>query len=259
MKALSQNVRKALIVAIQDSESHREQLDLSRFLSLGVTEEQIYLIDHSISMLREHPYLRLKDFAANYSMRQIEQTLGDIDSFKKLLKLDEFTYLDWLTVNNLADDEFVCLPYLIYQHFCAEIRESYVQGAHLNENLKVDLGCKQVDCLTFRCGTQLGIPANEYEMMIMLLLSRYGYYTYFKLNDDDMVLTLKSHTKVVSVELKIYASHFSKQADYHVCLIDDRNKTQRKNSPQNVVKLEQFSLRHHSNFNAGILNAAGLL
>ncbi|MCG9693577.1 hypothetical protein L1D55_17805 [Vibrio sp. Isolate22] len=92
-----------------------------------------------------------------------------------------------------------------------------------------------------------------------IILSRYGYYTYFKLNDDDMVLTLKSDAKVVSVELKIYASHFSEQSDYHVCLIDDRNNTQRKNSQMNVVKLEQFSLHHHSNFNADILNAAGLL
>ncbi|GLT14198.1 hypothetical protein GCM10007931_11730 [Vibrio algivorus] len=48
-------MRKTLIATIQDSEPHREQLNLSRFLSLSVTEEQIYLIDKSMSMLRA-PY-----------------------------------------------------------------------------------------------------------------------------------------------------------------------------------------------------------
>ena len=259
MKALTQEVVKALVSILQESAHYKDQLDLSAFINAGVTEEQIHLIDQTMSTLREHPYLKQPDFEKQYSKRMIKLTLGDLDSFKSLINLDRFNYNDWLAVNGLSADEKLCLPFLVYQYFADEIRHEHMHGVHLNDNLCVELGQKKCNCLTFQCGTQLRIPINEFEMLLMLLLSRFGYYNYFKLDEDNMIVTLRNTGKCINVELRIYATEFSKQADYYVCLIDDRNDIQRKSKRANVVKLEEFSLHHHSNFNADILNAAGLL
>lgn len=52
MQKLSQSLRKAIVLALEEGASYRDQLDLSRFLAMGVAMEQIHLIDTAISLLQ---------------------------------------------------------------------------------------------------------------------------------------------------------------------------------------------------------------
>ncbi|MFH4461927.1 hypothetical protein [Vibrio diabolicus] len=254
MQELSQSLRKAIVLALEEATSYRDQLDLSRFIQTGVTVEQIHLIDTAMYLLRLHPYLSQDDFESKYSVQKVQLTIGSVDNFKKLLNLNEYTYHDWLKTNGLSEDEPLCLPYMVYQHFSDEIRRDYMNGAYLVENLQVQLGSKQLNHFKFRCGTVVGIPTDVFDIMIFILISRFGKYSGFKMNLPDSVLHLFSHTNSVDIEVRTYATEFSHRTQHSVCLIDDLNESSPIRKVRDIIKLEEFSIYHKCNSNRELLD-----
>lgn len=257
MKMLTPLLRQALIKILNQGASYREQLDLSSFLKSGVTEQQIAIIDSSLNLLKESPYLTHEDFVEfGYSDKQIRHTLGDIDAFKSLVGIDRYRYADWLSHNNLNADDNFCLPFIVYQHFIDEIRQNHmINNIYLDENLRVQLGEEALNCLTFKCGSNSRIPINESEMVPLILLSRAGKYTRVKTSGDSTLLTLISNSQDVEVEVKVYASQFTRPELIGVCLIDDRYI---KSTSKQVFKLSDFAIRHEGNLNADLIEELNL-
>ncbi len=254
MQELSQSLRKAIVLALEESASYQDQLDLSRFIQMGVTVEQIHLIDTAISLLQIHPYLNQHDFESKYGVQKVQLTIGSVSSFKNLLSLEEYTYRDWLKINKLTENEPLCLPYLVYQYFSDEIRRDFMNGAYLVDNLQIQLGSKQLNSFKFKCGTTVGIPTDVFDIMIFILISRFGRYTGFKMNLTDSVLHLFSHTDSVDIEVRTYATEFSHRTQHSVCLIDDLNESSPMRKVRKIIKLEEFSIFHKCNSNRELLD-----
>ncbi|EID4333405.1 hypothetical protein WB851_003581 [Vibrio parahaemolyticus] len=259
MLELSQSLRKSIVLAIEEGAAYREQLDLSRFLAMGVTIEQIHLIDTTISHLRLHPYLNQHDFESKHGVQKVRLTIGNLDNFKALLHLEEYTYRDWLKSNSLTDDEPLCLPYIVYQYFYHEIRRDFMDGALLVENLQVQLGAKQVSHLRFRCGTTVRIPADEFELMMLILISRYGRYTGFKINFADSILTLTNQCESVDIEVRLYTSSVSGKAIHAISLIDDLPVEHKRRNSKPIALIEELAIRHQNNFNGELLGMLDFL
>lgn len=253
MQDLSQSLRKSIVLALEEGAACREQLDLSRFLAMGVTIEQIHLIDTAISLLRLHPYLNQHDFESKYGVKKTRFTIGNLDNFKTLLNLEEYTYRDWLKTNSLTEEEPLCLPYLVYQYFSDEIRRDFMNGALLVANLQVQLGTKQVTHLRLKCGTIVGIPINEFEMMMLILISRYGRYTGFEINEADSILTLTNQTQSVDVEVRLCASSVSGNTAHAIALIDDLPANSNRCNDNPIYLIEHLALRHKSQCNDELL------
>ncbi|MCE3219226.1 hypothetical protein G5C64_10275 [Vibrio diabolicus] len=259
MLELSQSLRKSIVLAIEEGAAYREQLDLSRFLAMGVTIEQIHLIDTTISHLRLHPYLNQHDFESKHGVQKVRLTIGNLDNFKALLHLEEYTYRDWLKSNSLTEDEPLCLPYIVYQYFYDEIRRDFMDGALLVENLQVQLGAKQVSHLRFRCGTTVRIPADEFELMMLILISRYGRYTGFKINFADSILTLTNQCESVDIEVRLYTSSVSGKAIHAISLIDDLPVEHKRRNSKPIALIEELAIRHQNNFNGELLGMLDFL
>jgi hypothetical protein len=259
MLELSQSLRKSIVLAIEEGAAYREQLDLSRFLAMGVTIEQIHLIDTTISHLRLHPYLNQHDFESKHGVQKVRLTIGNLDKFKALLNLEQYTYRDWLKSNSLTEDEPLCLPYIVYQYFYDEIRRDFTDGALLVENLQVQLGAKQVSYLTFRCGTTVRIPADEFELMMLILISRYGRYTGFKINFADSILTLTNQCESVDIEVRLYTSSVSGKAIHAISLIDDLPVDHKCRNSKPIALIEELAIRHQNNFNGELLGMLDFL
>ena len=259
MLELSQSLRKSIVLAIEEGAAYREQLDLSRFLAMGVTIEQIHLIDTTISHLRLHPYLNQHDFESKHGVQKVRLTIGNLDNFKALLHLEEYTYRDWLKSNSLTEDEPLCLPYIVYQYFYDEIRRDFMDGALLVENLQVQLGAKQVSHLRFRCGTTVRIPADEFELMMLILISRYGRYTGFKINFADSILTLTNQCESVDIEVRLYTSSVSGKAIHAISLIDDLPVDHKPRNSKPIALIEELAIRHQNNFNGELLGMLDFL
>ncbi|UOE82701.1 hypothetical protein LTQ03_18455 [Vibrio splendidus] len=257
MKILTKSLRYELVKALKRGASYREQLDLSNFLQSGVTEQQIGMIDSALSLLKESPYLNHDDFVEyGYSDKQILNTLGDIEAFKSLIGIDTYRYADWLANNNLNPNDNFCLPYLVYQHFIGEIRESHMENStYLNKNFRVHLGSEALSCLTFKCGSNFRIPVDESEMIPLILLSRAGKYTRVKISDDSTFLTLISDSQEVKLEIRVYASQLTTPEHIGICLIDDRHIV---TGFHQVFKLSDFAIRHEANLNADLIEELNL-
>ncbi|MEZ8339462.1 hypothetical protein AB6C52_16670 [Vibrio cyclitrophicus] len=257
MKMLTPLLRQALIKILSQGASYREQLDLSSFLKSGVTEQQIAIIDSSLNLLKESPYLSHEDFVDfGYSDKQIRHTLGDIDAFKSLVGIDRYCYADWLVHNNLNADDNFCLPFIVYQHFAEEIRENYmINSIYLDENLRVQVGEDALSCLTFKCGSDFRLPIDESEIVPFILLSRAGKYTRINISDDSTSLTLFSDVNEVELEVRVYSSQFTNPKRIGICLIDDRHTV---TGFHQVFKLSDFAIRHEANLNADLIEELNL-
>ncbi|WP_318418867.1 hypothetical protein [Photobacterium leiognathi] len=249
MQELNQMLLTELVFAIEEGASYRDQLDLSRFLAMGASMEQIYLIDAVISQLRRQPYLSQCELESQYGVQIIRLTIGCVERFKKRLNFDDYTYRDWLKTNKVSEDEPLCLPYRVYQYFSDEIRRDFTRGKRLIDNLQVQLGTKQARYFKFKCGTIVDIPIDVAEMMRLILISRYGRYTRFNINLAESILTLINQTQAVDVEVRLYTSSVTGNATHAISLIDDLPASNRSRNSKSTMLMEHLALCHKSKIN----------
>ncbi len=240
MMHLSNKIRRELVSALREGASYRSCLDLSQFLSCGVTEQQIGLIDHVINTLYEHPYLTYEAFIEDgYSTNHLTKTLGNFETFKSLIGLNEYPFESWLAEYGSSDGAETCIPYEVYQFFAEDIRRQHLKDSELH-GLRVRLGNEHTNTLRFRCGTRLSIPCNEREIAQYVQISRCGCYQRMNFSATESCLYLDD----CRVEICIYASQAQRVGDYIVCLVDDLDWNDNDSCKNTVFTLQEFAIQH---------------
>jgi hypothetical protein len=260
MTKLTDQMRTDIITALIEGSSYRESVDMQQFLKRGVTESEIGLIDTSIQLLHESPYLTDRDFEnLGYSYKSVQLILGGISHFKSLLNLEEYTLQNWIVDNGLQYETPITLPYFIYQHFVDEIRTHHMSGLMLSSDFEVELGGHSARSIIFKCGTSLLLPKDATEMAAYIILSRFGRYKSMTFDSETNTLTAETEHCSLNVEVKIFASQLTQQTPISVCLIDDIPDCDYvSRSSTKILKLSEFSMRHENGANRELLKVMKL-
>ncbi|MDK9758523.1 hypothetical protein KIV40_24820, partial [Vibrio sp. D173a] len=140
---VNNEVLKDVINVLSYGFTNAVQQDLSRFVAWGIGAKEFIEINTIITQLRNEPYLSPEELIAKgISRRLIRKTLGGLDNFKSLLGIEDLSFDDFLTLNDMDVGEVV-ISYFHYQTFVEDVRRDHVSESErpkLRHNLKVDLG-----------------------------------------------------------------------------------------------------------------------
>lgn len=240
MSKLNDRCLSKLISILQKGASYRESLDLSYFLSIGVTQAEIGIVDYVQDQLTKCPYLDESDFIEKgISHQKFEILFGGFENVKKLLGIEDYSFAQWLSSQDLSKG--LAVPYFLYQKFAIEIKADFMIDKKLHHYLKIELGnAEQYQSIPVDGLGHALIPSTNLETAVVTLLLHYRTHRLVSLNKHTTVMTiehLKSRQKI-SIEAKCLASQFCEKADMSVCVIDDS--TQIKNMPKlREIKLLQ--------------------
>jgi hypothetical protein len=218
---------KSIIQRIEDDAGYSN--DFCHFLQAGVSPQEIGLIENMISVFKTNPFILEKDLInEGLSKKKIEQVLGGVENFKKLVGIESTTFAEWMMFNdyNLPTD-VVSVPYHIYLEHYDEINEIYADIA-LAPRIAVEMRVGEETHLRAIPGVdgnsdEYPIPRNDKEaaeVCSRLIAKDYQSLEYDKVRSTLLLKRLCDKT-LVEVEVRCWASELQGHSKKSVCVVND--------------------------------------
>ncbi|MDR9826267.1 hypothetical protein RCJ22_11665 [Vibrio sp. FNV 38] len=225
MTRLNDTQRKHVIETLKCHESVFASSDFSPLFSTGVTVSDIGIIAHSMSLLKDAPFLEEPDFIHHgFSSRQIEFTLGGLDNFKQLLGIRDYCFQDWLAQNRDNLSNQTVIPYWVYLRFAGDIRRDFMTGLVLHSPLKVDLSSEvKIRYISLFERYKAIIPSNDAEaahVAAMMVADRNQFLSYDEATSELTLKNMKTNNEF-AIEVRCLSSTFNRRTPHAVCVVDD--------------------------------------
>lgn len=227
MKPLNRYQRNAALYLLKQQTHLAKPVSFASVLKMGVTEEQIRIIDYVSKILNKAPFLTQTELQVNgFSQKYVLKTIGSIAEFKEQLGLSEYAFSDWLSSQEVcySSSQSVAIPYLIYQMFFEEIKEFHSLNNVLNSGLKVELepGAKYSSVSLFG-NTDVLIPTTDKDALHLAASLLSEAYWVHEIDEDTNTLNVEriGSNTVNSVEVRCLSSTLTKSTCGGIYTYDD--------------------------------------
>ncbi len=217
--------------------------DFSPLFYLGITRDDIIVLNTVIAVLRAEPYAGLWYFS-DARARNVINKLGGIQRLKEALALEDYTFLQFLADKHFDEKAGMCLPYQLFLTFAPEIRRSYMSDdVMLAPSLCVQFSDGlRVQAIPLPNHRQTRIPMTNQEaayVAVMLYSDKYQFQSY---DSSASILSLlcTSQSRTVDIEVRCSASQLMHHQYPALCVNDDLPEH---STVRNRRKLVTFSQR----------------
>lgn len=227
MKPLNQYQRNAVLYLLKQQEHLAKPVSFATALKMGVTEQQIRIIDYVSKVLNKAPFLTQTELKMNsFNQKSVLNAIGSLAEFKEQLGLSEYSFSDWLMSQELcySPNKNVTIPYLIYQMFFDEIADLHSDKHTLNPGLQVNLGAGfEYSSVSLYGASNVLIPVEDHDALQLAASLLSEFYWIIEMHEAQSCLQIqKIGTETVkSVEVRCLSSQLSKSTQGGIYVHDD--------------------------------------
>lgn len=220
---ISEHLINQLIRTIDQHEL--DCIDFSPFFAAGANHQVINLVINVVNRLKQKPYLTEKElYRDGFTEKQIRIMLGGVDNLKRLLNIDNYSFQNWLTMNNHKEGDDICIPYQVYQCFYPDIADKYIQLLRLKDWIRVEINGIQMREFVLPNETKSLIPASDKqtaELLIDIWTDRNELLDYDEQHSTLNFINIDSRKKF-QVEARSHSSDFNSRLPLGFCIEHDQ-------------------------------------
>lgn len=217
------HLRNQLVKTVDENEL--DSIDFSPFLAAGVNHQDINLIINAVNQLKQKPYLTEKELIREgFTEKQLSINLGGVDNLKRLLNIENYSFQDWLTMNNHKEGDDICIPYEVYQCFYPDIADKHIQLLRLKDWIEVEINRIQLREFVLPNKTKALIPASDRqaaELLIDIWTDRNELLAYDEQHSTLIFINIESR-KRFQVEARCRSSDFNSRLPLGFCIEHDK-------------------------------------
>ncbi|TKF49523.1 hypothetical protein FCV60_21955 [Vibrio sp. F13] len=254
MKTLNQYQRNAVMYLLEQQETLARSVSFTPVFNMGVTEEQVRLLEYVSKMLCKAPFLTIDELLhSGMNTTKFNKTIGCLDEFKNSLGLSGYGFSDWLTAHGVcySSGQKITIPYMIYQMFFEEIEKKYSDGNTLINNLTVELSTdSHYSSVSLFKTSYVLIPTTDQKALHLtgLLLTDHYFIDNIDIERSCLTLINKDDGNYSHVEVRCLSSHLSQSTSGGICVHDDIQLGNQSCSDYVMYPLSKLIDKHHRKY-----------
>ncbi|EHY9857453.1 hypothetical protein K5B43_000684 [Vibrio parahaemolyticus] len=252
MKPLSHYQRNAVLYLLKQQKHLAKPVSFATALKVGVTEEQIRIIDYVSHILNKAPYLTQNELKVNgFNQNTVHSAIGSLTEFKEQLGLSEYGFSDWLISQEVcySRSQSVAIPYLIYQMFFEEIKEFHSKNNILSSGLEVELGSGyKYSSVSLFGNTDVLIPTTDKGALHLAASLLSESYWVHEIDEDTNSLNVERMGSSIlnTVEVRCLSSNLTKSTYGGIYIYDDVQLATNTKTEYTSYPLAKLIDRHHA-------------